>query len=260
MKKNYTFIIVLLCGLVFSGCGSYVSNQSEVSNVSLSSDNNSSNDERYNDYLQDKIADVIVESTSCESVSTRIEMLTDGTIERVWINSGEFSFSDVDKETLSQYIQNLVGNSNVEVVFESDIEESKNSEYEDGYAAGYEAGLKDGDKRENTVARFSGLFTATVEEVIPDYNTLPGNNIAIVHFFQDYPFLLRFNEDMTDKLIEGTTYVFEFDTFEVYVSNEEDNIYISDYMYSINVTSFRPAEEGEIGLGSLMPTVEIIYN
>ena len=110
----------------------------------------------------------------------------------------------------------------------------------------------------NTVARFSGSFTATVEGVIPDYNALPENTIAIVHYFQDYPFLLRFNEDMTGKFTEGETYVFDFETFEVNIPEGEDDIDISDYMYSIIVTSFRPAEDGEMGLSSITATVEII--
>ena len=32
----------------------------------------------------------------------------------------------------------------------------------------------------------------------------------------------------------------------------------SDYMYSINVTSYRVAEDDEFGLESKMPTVEIV--
>lgn len=33
---------------------------------------------------------------------------------------------------------------------------------------------------------------------------------------------------------------------------------ISDYMYSINVTSYRVAEDDELGLEGKMPTVEIV--
>ena len=33
---------------------------------------------------------------------------------------------------------------------------------------------------------------------------------------------------------------------------------ISDYMYSINVTNYRVAEDDELGLEGKMPTVEIV--
>ena len=33
---------------------------------------------------------------------------------------------------------------------------------------------------------------------------------------------------------------------------------ISDYMYSIDVTNYRVAEDSELGLDSITPTVEII--
>lgn len=82
--------------------------------------------------------------------------------------------------------------------------------------------------------------------------------IAVVHFFQDKPFLLRFQEDMTGKLVEGTVYVFEFKTFEVELPADEENPDISDYMYSIDVTNYRVAEDSELGLDSITPTVEII--
>ena len=63
---------------------------------------------------------------------------------------------------------------------------------------------------------------------------------------------------MTGKLVEGTVYVFEFKTFEVELPADEKNPDISDYMYSIEVTNYRVAEDGELGLESISPTVEII--
>ena len=92
-------------------------------------------------------------------------------------------------------------------------------------------------------AQFSGSFTASVEQLLPDYFALPGKTIAVVHFFQTAPFLLRFQEDMTGKLVEGT---------------DEKNPDILDYMYSIDVTNYRVAEDSELGLDSITPTVEII--
>ena len=76
--------------------------------------------------------------------------------------------------------------------------------------------------------------------------------------FQDKPFLLRFQEDMTGKLVEGTPYVFEFKTFEVEIPADEENPNISDYMYSIDVTNYRVAEDSERGLESKTPTIEIV--
>ena len=137
-----------------------------------------------------------------------------------------------------------------------------NANYEEGYTAGYEAGYHDGKQQvtgnEKRFAQFSGSFTATVEQLLPDYCALPGKTIAVVHFFQDKPFLLRFREDMTGKLVEGTVYVFEFKTFEVELPADEENPDISDYMYSIDVTNYRVAEDSELGLDSITPTVEII--
>ena len=134
--------------------------------------------------------------------------------------------------------------------------------YEKGYSAGYEAGYHDGKQQasgnEKHLAQFSGSFTATVEQLLPDYYALPGNTIAVVHFFQDRPFLLHFQKDLTGELIEGTSYVFEFETFEVELSEDEENPDISDYMYSINVTSYRVAEDQELGTDSKMPTVKIV--
>ena len=64
---------------------------------------------------------------------------------------------------------------------------------------------------------------------------------------------------LTGKLVvEGTSYVFEFKTFEVELPADEENPDISDYMYSIDVTNYRVAEENEIGLASKLPTVEIV--
>ena len=100
------------------------------------------------------------------------------------------------------------------------------------------------------------------EKLLPDYYALPGKTVAVVHFFQDRPFLLHFQKDLTGELIEGTAYVFEFETFEVELPDDEENPNISDYMYSINVTNYRVAEDDELGLEgkptAMMPTVEIV--
>ena len=111
---------------------------------------------------------------------------------------------------------------------------------------------------EKRFAQFSGSFTATVEQLLPDYYALPGKTIAVVHFFQDRPFLLHFQKDLTGELIEGTSYVFEFETFQVELPEDEEDLDILDYMYSINVTGYRAAEDDELGTDSKLPTVEIV--
>ena len=140
--------------------------------------------------------------------------------------------------------------------------DAHNAEYEEGYAAGYEAGYHDGEEQatgnEKHFARFSGSFTATVEQILPDYYALPGKTVAVVHFFQDRPFLLHFQKDLTGELIEGTSYVFEFETFQVELPEDEEDLDILDYMYSINVTGYRAAEDDELGTDSKLPTVEIV--
>lgn len=140
--------------------------------------------------------------------------------------------------------------------------DAPDANYKEGYTAGYEAGHHDGKQQaagnEKRFAQFSGSFTATVEQLLPDYYALPGKTIAVVHFFQDRPFLLHFQKDLTGELLEGTSYVFEFEPFEVELSEDEENPDISDYMYSINVTGYRVAEDDELGSDSKMPTVEIV--
>ena len=140
--------------------------------------------------------------------------------------------------------------------------DTHDTNYEEGYTAGYEAGYNDGKQQmaenKKCFAQFSGAFTATVEQLLPDDYAFSDKTIAVVHFFQDKPFLLRFQEDMTGKLVEGTVYVFEFKTFEVEIPTDEKNPDISDYMYSIDVTNYRVAEDSELGLDSITPTVEII--
>ena len=78
--------------------------------------------------------------------------------------------------------------------------DAHNAEYEEGYAAGYEAGYNDGKQQiaesKKHFAQFSGSFMATVEQLLPDYYALPGKTIAVVHFFQDRPFLLHFQKDL----------------------------------------------------------------
>ena len=126
--------------------------------------------------------------------------------------------------------------------------------YDEGHMAGYEEG-KASTSSAQKYARFSGSFTATVEKILPDYSVMP-DNVLLVHFFQDAPFLIRFSEPQTGKFQEGKVYVFEFDTFDVPVAPDAQYADIKDYMYSIEVKSYRLAKDDEMGLASKTPTVE----
>ena len=71
---------------------------------------------------------------------------------------------------------------------------------------------------------------------------------------------LKTYEILTGKLVvEGTSYVFEFKTFEVEIPADEEYPDILDYMYSIEATDYRVAEDSEIGLESKSPNVEIVW-
>ena len=234
MYRGYLLLITLVI-LIISGCGRNVSDSGEEISVSLSTENNGP-DEKYKDYLQERIAEVIVQSTGCSSVNSDIEMTEDGTIAKVKISSGEYVYSEEEKETIIQYVENLAGNPNVEVVFKGESQDITTNRNEDS-AMAVEGDSSTAATDVRTYARFSGCFTATVEKLLPDYYALPGKTIAVVHYFQDRPFLLRFQEDMTDKLIEGETYIFEFDTFDVEIPEDLENMDVSDYMYSIVVTN-----------------------
>lgn len=76
--------------------------------------------------------------------------------------------------------------------------DTHDANYEEGYTAGYEVGYNDGKQQmaENKkyFAQFSGSFTATVEQLLPDYCALPGKTIAVVHFFQTAPFYFAFRK------------------------------------------------------------------
>ena len=140
------------------------------------------------------------------------------------------------------------------------VEEGKKAGYDEGYAVGKEEGIKEG-KASGTAAqkyaRFSGSFTASVGKLTPDYYAMPGNTCAVVHFFQDGPFLLRFDEDVTGKLEEDKAYVFEFSSFETLIPQDAQYPDIKDYASLINVTGYRPAKDDEMGMQSKLPTVEV---
>ena len=132
--------------------------------------------------------------------------------------------------------------------------------YDEGHMAGKEEGIKEGKESATPLqkyARFSGAFTASVGKLTPDYYAMPGNTCAVVHFFQDGPFLLRFDEDVTGKLEEDKAYVFEFSTFETLIPQDAQYPDIKDYASLINVTGYRPAKDDEMGLASKLPTVDI---
>ena len=73
---------------------------------------------------------------------------------------------------------------------------TRDEKYKDGYTAGYEAGYNDGKQQatgnQKSFARFSGSFTATVEQLLPDFYALPGKTIAVVYFFKTDHFYFFF--------------------------------------------------------------------
>ena len=84
-----------------------------------------------------------------------------------------------------------------------------------------------------------------IKRIIADYNA--GEEVASKKQHRNAVLLPDFS-----------AHVFEFKTFEVELPADEENPDISDYMYSIDVTNYRVAEENEIGLESKLPTVEIV--
>ena len=125
MKKKMYWVLSLLITffvLTTSGCGSNVSNSGEEISTALSTENIDS-DEKYLNYLQECIAEVIVQSTGCSSAYSDIEMAEDGTIAKVEIHSGEYAFSETEKDSIVQYIEKLDGNQNVEVIFGNESQE-----------------------------------------------------------------------------------------------------------------------------------------
>lgn len=148
MKNRYRGITVLVAFLmlVVSGCGRNVSDSEEGIRVALSTENDDP-DEKYMDYLQECIAEVIVQSTGCSSAYSDIEMAEDGTIAMVEIHSGEYAFSDTEKDSIVHYIEKLDANQNVEVIFDNEAQELssnddslKNTWYETRYYPIYMGG------------------------------------------------------------------------------------------------------------------------
>ena len=143
--------------------------------------------------------------------------------------------------------------------YKAGVEEGKKAGYDEGYAAGKEDGIKEGKSSGSSAqkyARFSGSFTASVMKLSEDGYALPGNTVAVVHFFQDGPFLLRFYEDVTGKLAEGKAYVFEFRPFEVLIPGDVSYPDIKDYATHIEISGYRAARDDETGMQSNLPTVE----
>ncbi|MBO4844818.1 MAG: hypothetical protein J5525_00675 [Lachnospiraceae bacterium] len=116
------FILLTFLILILSGCGHSVANTEETISVALSAENNDP-DEKFLNYLQESIDEVIVQSTGCTSAYSDIEMAVDGTIAKVEINSGEYAFSDTERDSIVQYKEKLVGNQSVEVVFDNEAQE-----------------------------------------------------------------------------------------------------------------------------------------
>lgn len=144
--------------------------------------------------------------------------------------------------------------------YKAGVEEGKKAGYDEGYKVGKEDGIKEGKSSGSSAqkyARFSGSFTASVIKLTEDGYALPGNTVAVVHFFQDGPFLLRFYEDVTGKLVEGKAYVFSFQPFDVAIPGEVQYPDIKDYASSIEITGYRAAKDDEMGMQSVLPAIDI---
>lgn len=101
-----------------------------------------------------------------------------------------------------------------------------------------------------------GGFTATVRDLIPDY-VLDDKSprMAVVTLFQSSPFALYVG-DLGEQMKAGETYVFEIEAGESVEISEEEYAFgspdpeIDIARYNLQVSGFRPAEEGEYGLES----------
>ena len=113
------FILLTFLILILSGCGHSVANTEETISVALSTENNDP-DEKFLNCLQESIDELIVQSTGCTSAYSDIEMAVEGTIAKVEINSGEYAFSETEKDSIVQYIEKLDANQNVEVIFDNE--------------------------------------------------------------------------------------------------------------------------------------------
>ena len=112
----------------------------------------------------------------------------------------------------------------------------------------------------NTVTvKVKGEFTATVRELIPDYET-DGETprMAVATLFQSTPFTI-YTGELTKHLEAGETYVFEVEmsrydiiTRQEYESGTLLNPEVAFSMYpSLYISNFRPAEESDWGLDSV---------
>ncbi len=112
----------------------------------------------------------------------------------------------------------------------------------------------------NTVTvKVKGEFTATVRELIPDYETDDETPyMAVVTLFQSTPFTI-YTGELTKHLEAGETYVFEVEmsrydiiTRQEYESGTLLNPEVAFSMYpSLYISNFRPAEESDWGLDSV---------
>lgn len=131
--------------------------------------------------------------------------------------------------------------------------------YQTGYDDGYDAGYQEGEKimpDKNVIVKVSGDFTATVRELIPDYE-YDGKTpkAAVVTLFQGNPFVIwmpGLNEELFNKLEAGETYTFIVEEQEAsLLYGEFDAGYVNPTALMdrrIWVSDFRTPEEDEYGL------------
>ena len=112
-----------------------------------------------------------------------------------------------------------------------------------------------------TTAKISGEFTATVRSLHPDYildAVTP--SLSAVTPYQSNLFMLNVGQEIAAHLEIGQTYVFTVNTvFSDYSKDMLQSLSTAalfELIPDLQVTGFRPAEDGETGLASLKLTIE----
>ena len=106
------------------------------------------------------------------------------------------------------------------------------------------------ESKENSVKVYevSGSFTATVEDLLPDYGVDDSIGWAVVHEFQGPSYLLHVRYLDTDSMEIGKTYVFDVVPIPVVLNG----LTLPDNSLARgSLSGFREAKEGETGLNSL---------
>ena len=118
---------------------------------------------------------------------------------------------------------------------------------------------KNGEETVHAVAEgeFAARVTACFAD-IPAYEESDMTGFVLVNEFQGWPFLINPGDrEIASKLETGQAYVFTikpYDMGEIPVSRIGEKVpRIEEWAMKATITGWRPAEEGEFGVVSLMP-------